>query len=137
VNFASEDFYCNQVNKRAWHAHAERAKRKEALQELGISSGTKQEAEAELTLLGRSGQLPWILDHIRLTLTYLSPSGLIVVPPAHNLLHGLASDLMVFALNTTSTEAPRPELFNKNPVILDLNARDFVKVSGACSLSLT
>jgi hypothetical protein len=104
---------------------------------VGISSSTKQEAEAELTLLGWSGQLPWIFDHIRLTLTYLSPSSLMVVPPAHILLHGLASDMMVFSLKTTSTEAPRPEMLNKNPVIQELNARDFVKVSRAGFLCLT
>jgi hypothetical protein len=107
---------------------ADRPTRVQALKALGVKTGTKQEAEEELTLLGRSGQLPWILDHIRNTLTYLSPSGLIVVPPAHNLLHGLTANLVVFAVKTTSTDAPRPELFSRNPVLLDFAARDFVKV---------
>jgi hypothetical protein len=105
------------------------------LKELGISSGTKREAEDALTLLGRSGQLPWVLDHVRNSLVYLSPSNLIVVPPAHNLLHGLTSNLFVFALKTTSTEAPRPELFTRNPVILDYAARDFVRVRAFLSIS--
>jgi hypothetical protein len=105
------------------------------LKDLGIFSGNKKEAEDALSLLGRSGQLPWVLDHIRNSLTYLSPSNRIVVPPAHNLLHGLTSNLFVFSLKTTSTEAPRPELFSENPVILDHAARDFVRVSSLLSIN--
>ena len=109
---------------------ADRQTRQSELRKLGIQSGTKEDAEEELKLLGRNGQMPWCLPEVAEMVPSIaaSPGLFALVCPAHCLLHGILQDLFAYALTTKQSEVPRPERFSRNQVVFSYEARELVKV---------
>lgn len=87
---------------------ADAQQRRTALQALGIASGTKAEAESQLTVLGRSGQMPWCLPHVQKILTYIDGGAVMLACAVHGLTHGMSKLLLGFGLKSGPKDVPDP-----------------------------
>ena len=107
---------------------ADYSTRRGALRHLGIESGNKADAAEEIKLLGRNGQVPWLVGNIARCVPYLTASGPAVMCPAHCLLHGLVEDLFEYALTAKKEEVPKPECWEENSVVFNHEQRKQVEV---------
>jgi hypothetical protein len=54
------------------------------------------EAKGVHSKLGRRGRVPWLAPTYRQKLPYIDPETSVVLPPAHNLLHGVLHSFIAF-----------------------------------------
>jgi hypothetical protein len=82
--------------------------RQQLLQKLG-GDGTKVGADEQLKVLGRNGQLPWLLADARFYVPYCKSARLVKSCPAHELLHGIVKPLVAYAVQAGRDDVPVPE----------------------------
>lgn len=85
-------------------------------------------AEAELRVMGRNGQLPWLLPEARVLVPYCKAARVVKSCPAHALLHGIVKPLFAYAVLAGKDDVPVPERWATNPVVFDYDGRAIVAV---------
>jgi hypothetical protein len=101
--------------------------RQNLLRKLG-GDGTKVGADEQLKVLGRNGQLPWLLADARIYTPYCKAARLVKSSPAHALLHGIVKPLVAYAVLAGKDEVPVPEQWGINPVVFDYQGRAILAV---------
>jgi hypothetical protein len=65
------------------------------------------EAKGLLYRLGRRGRVPWLASRYRQKLPYIDPETSVVLPPAHNMLHGVLHSFIAFGVGKVTGWRPR------------------------------
>ncbi|NJR41269.1 MAG: hypothetical protein HC767_00065 [Akkermansiaceae bacterium] len=92
-------------------------RRKDKIRSLGFH--TVADAKRVFSLLGRKGRMPWSAPYFKHNMPYIRSSALILLPPAHMLLHGLCKTFLAFSFGkfpgwkTQSASEDRPLLLSK------------------------
>jgi hypothetical protein len=85
-------------------------------------------AERELKVLGRNGQLPWLLDDAVVYIPYCKAARLVKSSPAHALLHGIVKPIVAYGVLASRDEVPLPDQWGANPVVFDYKGRAILAV---------
>jgi hypothetical protein len=101
--------------------------RQQLLRKLG-GDGTKAGADEQLKVLGRNGQLPWLLADACFYVPYCKSSRLVRSCPAHALLHGIVKPLVAHAVHASRDNVPVPEQWGINPVVFVYQGRAILAV---------
>jgi hypothetical protein len=99
----------------------EKDKNTEELRSLGFRNVT--EARSVISLIGRKGRSPWSAAYFKHNLPYIKPSTLVLLPPAHMLLHGLMKTFLKLSFGklepgwkTRDASEEKPFLFSRSTI---------------------
>ncbi len=99
---------------------ARKARDFDCLRALGLS--TIGDADKVFTLLGRRGQMPWLLPYFKRHLPYIQASNVVLLPPAHMLLHGLVKSWLCLSFGkcpgwkTQQASIEQPFIFSQRAI---------------------
>jgi hypothetical protein len=119
--------WIRRIGRKIVQIPADRVARQQLLRELG-GDGTKNAAERELKVLGRNGQLPWLLPDACGFVPYCRSARLVKSSPAHALLHGIVKPFMAYGVLAGKDDVPVPAQWGENPVVFDYRGRAILAV---------
>lgn len=100
-------------------------------------TGHVEDAKGRLSLLGRSGIMPWERPEVAHLLPYVDIGDLVLAPPAHGGLRGPLRTLFSLALKSTEASLSKQNISAKeSPVLFSSVQRKFVQVSRQRALML-